>query len=42
MTRLALMAEGFGGGTRLGPCLGLFNEHYAKRGAQPPHASSSS
>ena len=30
MTRLALMAEGFGGGTRLGPCLGLFNEHYAK------------
>ncbi len=30
MTRLALMAEGFGGGTRLGPCLRLFNERYAK------------
>ena len=30
MTRLALMAEGFGGGTRLGPCLQLFNDRYAK------------
>jgi uncharacterized protein with von Willebrand factor type A (vWA) domain len=30
MTRLALMAEGFGGGTRLGPCLRVFNERYAK------------
>jgi uncharacterized protein with von Willebrand factor type A (vWA) domain len=30
MTRLALMAEGFGGGTRLAPCLQLFNQRYAK------------
>jgi uncharacterized protein with von Willebrand factor type A (vWA) domain len=30
MTRLALMAEGFGGGTRLGPCLRTFNDRYAK------------
>jgi uncharacterized protein with von Willebrand factor type A (vWA) domain len=30
MTRLALMAEGFGGGTRLGPCLRVFNDRYAK------------
>jgi uncharacterized protein with von Willebrand factor type A (vWA) domain len=30
MTRLALMAEGFGGGTRLGPCLRVFNERYAQ------------
>jgi uncharacterized protein with von Willebrand factor type A (vWA) domain len=29
MTRLALMAEGFGGGTRLGPCLRVFNDRYA-------------
>ncbi|MCT8974693.1 vWA domain-containing protein [Microbaculum marinisediminis] len=31
MTRLALMAEGFGGGTRLGECLKVFNDRYAKR-----------
>lgn len=31
MTRLALMAEGFGGGTRLGESLATFNSHYAKR-----------
>jgi uncharacterized protein with von Willebrand factor type A (vWA) domain len=30
MTRLALRAEGFGGGTRLGPCLRVFNDRYAK------------
>jgi uncharacterized protein with von Willebrand factor type A (vWA) domain len=24
------MAEGFGGGTRLGPCLRVFNDRYAK------------
>ncbi len=30
MTSLALMAEGFGGGTRLGPCLRVFNDRYAK------------
>jgi uncharacterized protein with von Willebrand factor type A (vWA) domain len=30
MTRLALMAEGFGGGTRLGPSLRVFNDRYAK------------
>jgi uncharacterized protein with von Willebrand factor type A (vWA) domain len=31
MGKLALMAEGFGGGTRLGACLELFNQRYAKR-----------
>ncbi len=31
MTRLALMAEGFGGGTRLGASLKTFNDAYAKR-----------
>jgi len=31
MTRLALMAEGFGGGTRLGECLRVFNDRYARR-----------
>ena len=31
MTRLALMAEGFGGGTRLGESLATFNRHHAKR-----------
>ena len=31
VTRLALMAEGFGGGTRLGECLKVFNDRYAKR-----------
>jgi uncharacterized protein with von Willebrand factor type A (vWA) domain len=31
MSRLALMAEGFGGGTRLGACLQTFNSHYARR-----------
>ena len=31
MTRLSLMAEGFGGGTRLGECLEVFNDRYAKR-----------
>jgi len=30
MSRLALMAEGFGGGTKLGACLSLFNDRYAK------------
>lgn len=31
MTRLALMAEGFGGGTRIGESLAVFNRHYARR-----------
>ena len=31
MRRLSLMAEGFGGGTRMGECLRMFNDHYAKR-----------
>jgi len=31
MTRLALMAEGFGGGTRLGASLAAFNRHYARK-----------
>ena len=31
MSRLSLMAEGFGGGTRMSACLGAFNDHYAKR-----------
>ncbi|MEM6460339.1 MAG: VWA domain-containing protein [Pseudomonadota bacterium] len=31
MTRLALMAEGFGGGTRLGESLAAFNRNYARR-----------
>jgi len=31
MMRLSLMAEGFGGGTRLGESLKTFNSHYAKR-----------
>lgn len=31
MTRLALMAEGFGGGTRLGESLAAFNRHHAKK-----------
>jgi len=31
MSRLALMADGFGGGTRLGESLKLFNDRYAKR-----------
>ncbi len=31
MTRLALMAEGFGGGTRLGESLASFNRSYARR-----------
>ncbi len=31
MSRLSLMAEGFGGGTRMGQCLSTFNDHYAKR-----------
>ena len=31
MTRLALMAEGFGGGTRLGESLKAFNDRHAKR-----------
>jgi uncharacterized protein with von Willebrand factor type A (vWA) domain len=31
MTRLALMAEGFGGGTKLGESLKTFNERYAKQ-----------
>ncbi len=30
MGRLALMAEGFGGGTKLGTCLKIFNDRYAK------------
>ena len=31
MSRLALMADGFGGGTRLGGSLKMFNDSYAKR-----------
>ncbi|MGI9412623.1 MAG: vWA domain-containing protein [Hyphomicrobiales bacterium] len=31
MTRLALMADGFGGGTKLGASIARFNEVYAKR-----------
>ena len=31
MTRLALMAEGFGGGTKLGESLAVFNRNYARR-----------
>lgn len=31
MSKLALMAEGFGGGTKLGHCLAVFNDRYAKR-----------
>ena len=31
MSRLSLMAEGFGGGTRMSRCLGAFNDHYARR-----------
>lgn len=31
MTRLALLAEGFGGGTRIGDCLRVFNERHAKK-----------
>ncbi len=31
MTRLSLMASGFGGGTRIGGCLKSFNERHAKR-----------
>jgi uncharacterized protein with von Willebrand factor type A (vWA) domain len=31
MMRLSLMAEGFGGGTRLGDSLKVFNDRYAKR-----------
>ncbi len=30
MSKLALMAEGFGGGTKLGHCLDVFNDRYAK------------
>jgi len=30
MSRLALIADGFGGGTRLGDCLQTFNRQYAK------------
>ena len=31
MRHLSLMAEGFGGGTRMGRCLHTFNDHHAKR-----------
>ncbi|MGP1396292.1 MAG: vWA domain-containing protein [Inquilinaceae bacterium] len=31
MTRLSLMADGFGGGTRLGDSLKVFNDSYAKK-----------
>ncbi len=31
MTRLSLLAQGFGGGTRLGESLKVFNDRYAKR-----------
>jgi uncharacterized protein with von Willebrand factor type A (vWA) domain len=31
MTRLSLMMEGFGGGTRIGESLRSFNDHYAKQ-----------
>ena len=30
MTRLALMTHGYGGGTRIGECLKVFNDRYAK------------
>ena len=30
MTRLALIAQGFGGGTRIAESLGVFNDRYAK------------
>ncbi|MGI9433618.1 MAG: vWA domain-containing protein [Geminicoccaceae bacterium] len=30
MSKLALMAEGFGGGTKLGVCLNIFNDRYAR------------
>ncbi len=30
MDRLTLMADGFGGGTKIGECLQVFNERYAK------------
>lgn len=30
MSKLALMAEGFGGGTKLGSCLKVFNDRYAR------------
>jgi len=31
MSRLSLMADGFGGGTRMSECLGAFNDQHAKR-----------
>ena len=31
LTRLSLMAEGFGGGTRIARCLRIFNQRYAKQ-----------
>ena len=31
MAKLSLMADGFGGGTKLGECLELFNRQYAKK-----------
>ncbi|MFV2035035.1 MAG: VWA domain-containing protein [Halocynthiibacter sp.] len=31
MTRISLMADGFGGGTKLGDCLEVFNRQYAKK-----------
>jgi uncharacterized protein with von Willebrand factor type A (vWA) domain len=31
MARLSLLAEGFGGGTKLGDCLASFNDRYAKK-----------
>ncbi len=31
MTNLTLMADGFGGGTRIGDCLDHFNDQYAKK-----------
>ena len=31
MTRLSLMADGLGGGTKLGDCLEVFNRQYAKK-----------
>lgn len=31
MTRLSLMADGFGGGTRIGDSLKIFNDNYAKK-----------
>ena len=36
MSRLSLLAQGFGGGTRIAESLGVFNDRYARTGSQPP------